>query len=159
MPAGIMASVIRLNSRLFLNCLTDVSDAAATTRPDGSTNNMAFIGCHLVDARHFMTVQLGLSSPHPFGDRYMDVQRIEDMTDFPAVAEIRGGWLGLAPALEACVARLSREDLGRPSRARFPIEDPTVAGMIAFLIQHESYHIGQLALLRKFTGYPAMSYA
>jgi hypothetical protein len=29
---------------------------------------------------------------------------------------------------------------------------------IAFLLHHEAYHIGQLALLRRYTGSPAMSY-
>jgi uncharacterized damage-inducible protein DinB len=30
--------------------------------------------------------------------------------------------------------------------------------MVAFLIQHESYHVGQMALIRKHYGYPAMKY-
>jgi uncharacterized damage-inducible protein DinB len=30
--------------------------------------------------------------------------------------------------------------------------------MLAFLVQHESYHIGQMALIRKYIGYPAMKY-
>ena len=33
-----------------------------------------------------------------------------------------------------------------------------VVGTIAFLVHHEAYHIGQLALLRRYTGSPAMSY-
>jgi uncharacterized damage-inducible protein DinB len=32
-------------------------------------------------------------------------------------------------------------------------------GLIAFLVQHDSYHLGQIAFLRKQLGKPAMSYA
>jgi hypothetical protein len=42
---------------------------------------------------------------------------------------------------------------------RFPIGDATVLGLIAFMVQHDSYHIGQLALLRKHYGLPAMRYS
>jgi uncharacterized damage-inducible protein DinB len=31
--------------------------------------------------------------------------------------------------------------------------------LLAFFVQHDSYHIGQLALLRKHVGLPAMQYA
>jgi uncharacterized damage-inducible protein DinB len=40
-----------------------------------------------------------------------------------------------------------------------PGADGTVLGALAFLAQHESYHVGQVALLRRQLGLPAMSYA
>jgi hypothetical protein len=42
--------------------------------------------------------------------------------------------------------------------ARFPGVDRTRLGALTFLTQHDSYHIGQLALLRKHAGLAAMSY-
>jgi membrane associated rhomboid family serine protease len=33
-----------------------------------------------------------------------------------------------------------------------------ILGGLFFLVQHESYHIGQMAILRKGLGYNAMSY-
>ena len=38
------------------------------------------------------------------------------------------------------------------------LSDTTFAGAITFLAQHESYHVGQLALLRKGLGLGPMSY-
>jgi hypothetical protein len=38
------------------------------------------------------------------------------------------------------------------------VGDRTLLGALAFLAQHESYHVGQLALLRKYAGLPAMRY-
>jgi uncharacterized damage-inducible protein DinB len=39
------------------------------------------------------------------------------------------------------------------------VSDPSRLGMIAFLTQHDSYHLGQLAFLRRQLGRPAMAYA
>ena len=36
-----------------------------------------------------------------------------------------------------------------------PISDPTALSLLAFFVQHERYHIGQLALLRKLARLPS----
>jgi hypothetical protein len=153
-----LASVLRMNTRLFLNCLDGVSDAHAVERPSGDTNNVAFLGCHLVDSRHFLAAQLGLEQRNPFAEALTGITGIDEMTEFPTLDEIRSAWRAIAPILEECVAGLSPDELRVPSLVRFPVDDPSVAGMVGFLIQHESYHIGQMALLRKYFGYPAMKY-
>jgi uncharacterized damage-inducible protein DinB len=49
-------------------------------------------------------------------------------------------------------------DSDAPVTTQFPMPNATVLGVLTFLVQHESYHIGQLALFRKCAGLPAMSY-
>ena len=56
------------------------------------------------------------------------------------------------------MAGRTAEELRRPKVHRFPLEDTTELGLIAFLTQHDSYHIGQLAFLRRQLGKPAMVY-
>jgi len=60
--------------------------------------------------------------------------------------------------LETVLGALTTERLDEPAPQRFPIDDETVLGEIAFLVQHDSYHIGQVALLRRQLGLPAMRY-
>jgi len=48
--------------------------------------------------------------------------------------------------------------LARANVHRFPISDTTALGMITFLTQHDSYHIGQVGFLRRQLGKPAMTY-
>jgi hypothetical protein len=43
--------LLGLNTRLFMNCLEDVTDELAQRRVAADTNSLAFIGCHLVGAR------------------------------------------------------------------------------------------------------------
>ncbi len=154
-----IVALLRLNSRLFLNCLDGVTDEEAAQRPDANTNSLGFIACHVLDARHFLAASIGLTETNAFAELLGGVRSIDELASLPPLREIRREWTRLAPTLEACVADLRAEDLNAPSPQRFPIDQPTMLGMIAFLVQHESYHIGQMALLRKFVGHAAMKYA
>ena len=39
------------------------------------------------------------------------------------------------------------------------MENDTALASLVFLIQHESYHVGQIALVRRFLGHEAISYS
>jgi uncharacterized damage-inducible protein DinB len=152
------ASVVTLNTRLFHNCVVDVSDEKALQRLNGVTNSLAFIACHLVDSRYFISGFLGLELVNPFSDLLANATGVDVVPELPRLNRIRECWTTVSRDLEACLADLGSEDIARPSHQRFPVNDSTVGGAIAFLVQHESYHIGQLALLRKYLGYPSMTY-
>jgi uncharacterized damage-inducible protein DinB len=75
------------------------------------------------------------------------------------VDEIRSAWRAVSAHLQEALASLAGSDLAQPNAHRFPLADSTLLGLIAFLAQHDSYHLGQLAFLRRQLGKPAMSYA
>lgn len=152
-----LAAQLGLQSKLFLNCLDGVTEEDAAVRPNG-VNNMAFIAAHLVDARHWLARLVGLAIDNPFAERLANARTIDELADCPSIGEARDAWRALAGPLEAHVGTLDAGTLDRPSTMRFPVADKSVLGTIAFLIHHEAYHIGQLALLRRYTGSPAMSY-
>jgi uncharacterized damage-inducible protein DinB len=154
---GLVAQ-LALHSKLFLNCLDGISEEAATVRAGGTTNSMAFLAAHLVDSRHWLARVAGLAAENPFAARLDGARGIEELKDCPSVEESRHAWRALAQPLEAALQALDASALDQPSTTRFPIGDKSIVGTIAFLIHHEAYHIGQLALLRRYTGSPAMSY-
>jgi hypothetical protein len=119
---------------------------------------MAFLAAHLVDSRHWLARVAGLTIENPFGPRLDGARGIEDLKDCPTVEESRQAWRTLAQPLAARLQAIDASVLDQQSPTRFPISDRTVVGTIAFLLHHEAYHIGQLALLRRYTGSPAMSY-
>jgi uncharacterized damage-inducible protein DinB len=53
---------------------------------------------------------------------------------------------------------LTDEELAETSKPSVPGDDRTILGAMAFLIQHEAYHIGQMAFIRKFFERGPMSY-
>ncbi len=150
--------MLKLSTRLFINSFDGVSDELAQTRPSGATNNMAFIALHLLDARTYLARYLGLDYQHPFTG-LEEVNTIDDMSEYPTVEDILSSWGEVSGRLEKRLPTLSSEDVGKESQQQFPVEDNSVLGGLAFLILHESFHIGQLALLRKYLGLGAMRYS
>ncbi|MBA3894224.1 MAG: hypothetical protein H0X69_11105 [Gemmatimonadales bacterium] len=69
-----------------------------------------------------------------------------------------GGVAGHRLSSPAVLPSLTSEERNEPNAHRFPMGDSTRLGLIAFLTQHESYHVGQAAFLRRQIGKPAMGY-
>jgi uncharacterized damage-inducible protein DinB len=147
---------LALHARLFLNCLTDVDDATARRRL-GDTNSLAFIACHLVDARSFLARLAGSDIGSPF-PQLANVRAIDEVTEWPSLSDIRTRWSRINETLAARLEQLSAEDLERETEQEFPIGKRTLLGAVAFLVSHEAYHIGQMSLLRKHAGLGAMRY-
>lgn len=150
--------VAALHTRLFLNCLEEMDDRAASLRLAGMANNAAFIAAHLVDSRAWAARMLGLDIPAPFGGAVEYGSSIEDLDELPTLEAAREEWLAVSAVLESRLAALTDAELQGPASQRFPIDDQTMGGALAFLLHHEAYHIGQLGLLRRAAGLPAMRY-
>jgi len=150
-----------LNARLLRNCFAEVSDTIAASRPSDRANSMAFVAVHLVEARHFVATQIGGARQRPFGDRFDKITHVQQVADFPPVVEILRAWDVLSAELDEALSHIDDGALDKPATHGFPlpIADTTVNGTLAFMFQHESYHIGQLALLRKLLGLDAMKYS
>jgi len=147
-----------MHTRLFRNCLDGLDEATARHRVNAQTNSAAFLAAHLVDARAWTARLLGLDIPEPFGGAIAYGTSIEDIPELPELGQVRDEWAVVSALLEARIAALTPEELAAPAGQRFPIGDPSLAGALAFLLHHEAYHIGQLALLRRVNGLPPMAY-
>lgn len=152
----VLAAQARLHRRLFQNCLVDIDDATAVRRPNETTNHLAFLACHLTEAREYLIDQLGGEKRNPFPE-IPEIQSVEDFDDWPPLDRIRTAWHDVSDRLETLMADVDRETLESAVEMPF-LDDPTVDGFATFLLHHEAYHIGQMALLRKYFGLPAMEY-
>jgi uncharacterized damage-inducible protein DinB len=154
-----LAQTLELNTRLLLNALDGVDDKAAKRRPDERTNHILFLACHLVDSRHYLARSLGLACGSPFGGALQAAKGIDDVKEFPSLEEVRKAWKEIGEKLSRHLAELDAPDLEKPAPFAFPIEGgESFLGCLAFLVQHDSYHLGQVALLRRYLGLEAMSY-
>ncbi len=147
-----------LHTRLYLNCLDGMDDSTARWRAEARTNSALFVAAHLVDSRAWTSRMLGLEIPAPFGGELKYGTSIDDVPDLPELEEVMDEWTAVSALLEARLQAVSAADLTAPATQRFPVDDPTVGGALAFLLHHEAYHIGQLGLLRRAVGLPAMKY-
>ena len=153
-----LAAILRLNTQLFLNCLDGLTDEAAQVRHGSGVNSAAFIAAHMADSRHYLLRTLGAARDNPLSTFLDNAKSIDEMTEFPSLELIRNVWSGVSADLDTVLGAATAAELDLAVKARFPGVDATRYGALTFLVQHDSYHLGQLALLRKPAGLPAMSY-
>jgi hypothetical protein len=153
-----LATILALDTRLFRNCLDGVDDERARRRVGDATNSIAFVAGHLVESRHALAGGLGVPGDSAVADLLRDARGIADLPELPTVAELLLEWDAVSGRLKHAVEAMDAAALDAPSPQRFPVADESWLGALAFLAQHEAYHIGQLALLRKHAGLPAMRY-
>jgi uncharacterized damage-inducible protein DinB len=153
-----LAEILRLNTTLFRNCLDGLSDEQAAARPSGATNNAVFVAAHLTNSRYYLLKALGVEEPDPLA-LYLDGRMsLDEIEKLPPLSEIQAAWTKAAHLLRDRMAALTAVDLDGPSAAKFPLFNGTVLATLTFLVQHDSYHLGQLSLLRKYYGLPAMRF-
>jgi uncharacterized damage-inducible protein DinB len=155
---GPLFEILRLNTRLFVNVLDGVDVITMEKRPGDGGNSMGFIACHVLDARCYLARQLGLEPDNPYQEQFDAATGIDDFGEYPPVTGLCSVWVEVSGQLEQRFELLSDEELRKESTQAFPVEDKSVLGVVAFLLQHESFHIGQLALLRRQHGMGAMSH-
>jgi len=153
-----LADTLRLNSRLFRNCLTGLADDKARVRPTEATNSAAFVAAHLVDSRFYTLGLLGIKRESPLTGAKGGFNDIAQVTAYPTLTEVQKAWTSVSEALDQRLRALTAAELDAPLDPGFPVESKTLIGVFTFLVQHDSYHLGQLALLRKQAGLPAMTY-
>jgi uncharacterized damage-inducible protein DinB len=153
-----LAAIYELNTDLLVNCLDGLTEAEARRRLEGGGNSIAFLAAHLADTRHFIAARLGHPLSNPLTRYLADARTIDEIETLPPLGEIRGAWLAVAEHLAAVLAELGQAEIARQSVHQFPMADSSFVGFLAFLAQHESYHVGQAAFLRRQVGRPAMAY-
>ena len=153
-----LREIAELNTDLVRNCLEGVAAADALHRPNDRVNSLAFVLTHLVDARYFLAKLLGRPLENPLTATLGNVTTIEEAKNLPPLDELRAAWGAVSGHLEECLVSATPEALAAEVDVSLPISDGSVLGALTFLLQHESYHVGQLGLIRKSLGYEAMSY-
>jgi len=152
-----LAAMFRLNTELLLNCLEDLDEDRASFRGTPAVNSIAFLVAHLTETRHVAAGLLGAPLPSPFSAAFTEARTIDDAGPLPPLSVLQASWERISAHLAVVVERGDTAQLAQRAQ-QFPGSDGTLLGALAFLAQHESYHLGQIALLRRQQGVSAMHY-
>ena len=146
-------SILELNAALFRRALEGVDQASGERRPNDHTNSLAFIACHALDSRFYLMKLAGRERTNPWRALFDAATDITTMKEYPPLYELVAEWDELHEATLAHLAEMSAAELDAESPARFPPDDRSILGGIAFLAFHEAYHVGQMGLVRKYFGF------
>lgn len=151
--------ILGMNDRLFTNALAGISDEQAKERISDHNNPINWIAAHTVSARYNMLVFLGKPANNPYNELFENFRAYDATLPYPPLREIKDEWQKATGLLKEALNAATEEHLASDSPLKSPIGDFTNGGTLAFLAQHESYDVGQLAFLKKYFTKEAMSYS
>ncbi len=151
-------NIFNLNTRLFMNALEGVTDEQAKERISGHNNPLNWLTTHTVWARFNTCALLGKPAKNPYEGMFENFKPFDPNHKYPTLAENKKEWNNATAILKEAMENVNDEFLAAQSPWPSPIGDNTNAGTAAFLAQHESYDIGQIAFLKKYFTKEAMKY-
>ncbi|MFT5142259.1 MAG: putative damage-inducible protein DinB [Rhodothermales bacterium] len=142
------------NAWMLRNAVLDLDPALASFKMENCNSYDRVIG-HIVTSRLNLAKTLGIDTPVPdwgaFGDFRLAAQFNED-NPCPPIGELMDAFAEISEAMIAGFEALKMDDLMKDSPIPVPGGDPNMMDLIAFFAMHESYHIGQLAVMAKCMG-------
>ena len=150
--AFIFANNDSLADRAFLG----VKPEDLWTRPTPTTNSMLWIYAHMVSTRARVLGVFGEPYDTGWGETFGRGAELQDPSTYPSREKINEVARDINARLFAKLAAMTEADLAREARGPRPPSAVTVADQLAFLALHDSYHVGQLAYVRKALGLPGV---
>ena len=148
-----ISSLFHTNDQLFHRALDGIDREHLLQRPHDGSNPLIWIAGHATTSRGSLTKMLGESVENPWSELFKRGATIDSNVSYPEIQEIVSLWEDVTEKLMTRLKALTDEELAQPATFPVPAGDKTQRGAIVFLNYHETYHIGQMAYLRKWLGH------
>jgi uncharacterized protein YndB with AHSA1/START domain/uncharacterized damage-inducible protein DinB len=125
-------------------------------RPTPQNNSMLWIYAHMAATRARMLNALGDDYDPGLGDTFGRGAQVQDAGNYPSREKINEASREVNARLFAKLATVGDAELSREAKAPRPPSVQTVGEQLAFFALHDSYHVGQLAYVRKALGLPGV---
>ncbi|MBC9797834.1 DinB family protein [Sinomicrobium weinanense] len=161
-----------LHHRLYNNVLEDLTDEETNKRINGNTqmNHIKYLAGHLLNAQYGLAFLSGVPVEVKWDDLFAGPgkTKAKDNFPYPDIEDIKKEWNDIHHEIRNGLSQLSPDMLDNlpPAPLNNVIENSplkglfnnSVAGLWAFFNHHQAYHIGQIGILRRGLGKPAMHY-
>lgn len=146
-----------VNTNLARNAFAGLS-AADAARPVGRGNSMNFILGHLAMSRFYIARFLGKTAEFPYKEHFPYKSVFNKNHTYPNFEAVFPPFEAISAEIGDALTRIDPAFFNEKAAKSFPTQEQTNGAVLAFLLQHEAYHVGQLGLLRKQVGADAVSY-
>jgi uncharacterized damage-inducible protein DinB len=152
-----LAVIFSANDGLITRAIDGLSEDELWHRPSDHSNPMFWLVGHVVHTRGSVLRLLGEEYRTGWGEIFRRGAALDDRGAYPAFAEIQRVRTDLMSRMRALLSAATDDVLARPATMHLPGGTKTIADQIGFLAFHESYHVGQLAYIRKLLGYSGIA--
>ena len=151
-----ISQIFGVSTALYEKALAGLDRETLLKRPAAGTNPILWIAGHLASGRYGLATALGRQREVPWGRLFFRGAVLDDLSALPEIGPIQEAWRDISAVVMSRLEELTEADLSGPSPRSFPIPDGSLHGAITFLAYHEGYHVGQMAFLRKWLGFPGL---
>jgi len=144
--------IFSVSDGLITRSIDGLSEDELWHRPTGQCNPMYWLLGHIVHTRGGLLRIMGDEYRTGWGDRFQRGAKIGERSQYPPLEEILRVRAETRERVAARLATITEAELAREATGTQLPGTKTVGDQIAFLGFHESYHVGQLAYLRKLLG-------
>ena len=155
-PLAPLGQQYRFNNNLLDAVSADFSRELWARHPGGEGNSAWWILGHITLARRRLSRALGIAIDAVEGEDefWMGATPDPEHRDYPEPEILAAEFRQLGEKLMAAMAEMSTADAEQPFGHRFPDGSEDLKGGARFMFMHESYHLGQIGLLRRVYGLP-----
>lgn len=147
-----VAELFQMQTVFFQRALEDIQEEDAALRLTEETNPINWLTGHIVSCRYMLANMIGLQVAEPFPDLFGKLKGFDPDAEYPSLVNLQRHWPEISSQLLEQLKALSPEALQKEAFGGKLLD------IILFFAYHEAYHIGQLGLLRKGLGYPALQH-
>ena len=147
-----IAGIFRINTDLFKKTIQGIPSARLLARQADDSNHLLWIAGHVVVHRARVLKLLGQEWSAPWEQLFVRGAKLAEDGLYPGIDEVGQVWDDVSGRLAITLVDASPEALAAPVSKGMTL-DGKISGQISFLALHESYHVGQMAYLRKLLGF------
>lgn len=151
-----IAFIFAANDSLAERSFQGVAEADLWKRPTPQSNPMLWIFGHMADTRVRLLKILGDDFDPGWGDIFARGAALQDTAGYPSREKINEVSREVNRRLFAALGAMTDAGVSRPATRSFTNAVQTVGDQASFLTMHDTYHVGQLAYVRKALGLPGV---
>lgn len=148
----------------YLSVVENVQPADGRRTLSEHNNSLEWLAGHLLVTRCRLSARLGAQlAPWPHLDAYVNpalplpgFRPFDKNRAYPSLAECAAAWESASNTFLTALQAADQSVLQTVLPISGPTGGDTLADFLVSAVLHESFHIGQMSIVRKALGYPAM---
>ena len=152
-----VAFVFKFNNGLIKASLNGLSDDDVWAQLAGRGNPIGWVLGHLTETRGGILRELGVAFDPGWGGRFKRGSLCHDRTAYPSRSEIESMWQATHHPMREAFASITPDKLASPATREIVPGVRTFGDQLGFFAAHESYHVGQIAFIRKQLGHSSVA--
>jgi len=151
LSATALAAMFEFNNKLYINGIFELDDDTARKRISDNANPIIWLAGHLTMTRtHILELVGSDRAENPWYKLFRKAYDPE--VEYPGLAEIKKFWGTVSDPMIEKMRELTPGEMARDIGYDLPHQRRDLAGGLVFWIYHESWHLGQIAYIRKCLG-------